>query len=221
MKKIFTLLAALCVVAGVVAKTPAKPKVIAHRGYWMAEGSAQNSLTSFRKADAVGCFGSEIDVWYTKDNKLVVNHDRVFQGVKMEEGTAKEIMALTLPNGETIPSLEAYLKEVQKHPNTRLIYEAKSLSDFSREDDAAALALIGIQAVNLVPKNAAGTAAGFVGLFGYLFGDAVLAKILMGAIANNAALGWDATFRMFVVASVLAALFCATTWRQEARAVKA
>lgn len=83
------------------------------------------------------------------------------------------------------------------------------------------VALIGIQAVNLVPKNAAGTAAGFVGLFGYLFGDAVLAKIVMGAIANNAALGWNATFRMFIVASVLAALFCATTWRQEAKVVKA
>lgn len=153
MKKIFTLLAALCVVAGVVAKTPAKPKVIAHRGYWTAEGSAQNSLTSFRKADAVGCFGSEIDVWYTKDNKLVVNHDRVFQGVKMEEGTAKEIMALTLPNGETIPSLDAYLKEVQKHPNTRLIYEAKSLSDFSREDDAAALAVKKLRKYGLLERT--------------------------------------------------------------------
>ena len=83
------------------------------------------------------------------------------------------------------------------------------------------VALIGIQAVNLVPKNAAGTAAGFVGLFGYLFGDAVLAKIVMGAIANNPTLGWDATFRMFVGASIVAALFCATTWRQEKRVLSA
>ena len=76
------------------------------------------------------------------------------------------------------------------------------------------VALIGIQALNLVPKNAAGTAAGFVGLFGYLFGDAILAKIIMGAVADSN-LGWNATFWMFAVACVLAAAFCATTWKQE------
>ena len=76
------------------------------------------------------------------------------------------------------------------------------------------VALIGIQALNLVPKNAAGTAAGFVGLFGYLFGDAILAKIVMGAVADSK-LGWNATFWMFAVACILAAAFCATTWRQE------
>ena len=73
------------------------------------------------------------------------------------------------------------------------------------------VALIGIQALNLVPKNAAGTAAGFVGLFGYLFGDAVLAKIVMGSVANDNSLGWNATFWMFIVASLLATAFCATT----------
>ncbi len=77
------------------------------------------------------------------------------------------------------------------------------------------VALIGIQALNLVPKNAAGTAAGFVGLFGYLLGDAVLAKIVMGAVADNASLGWNATFWMFIAASILAMIFCATTWRRE------
>lgn len=81
------------------------------------------------------------------------------------------------------------------------------------------VALIGIQALNLVPKNAAGTAAGFVGLFGYLLGDAILAKIVMGAVANNVSLGWGATFWMFITASILAMIFCATTWRQEKRFV--
>lgn len=75
------------------------------------------------------------------------------------------------------------------------------------------VALIGIQALNLVPKNAAGTAAGFVGLFGYLLGDAVLAKMVMGSVAQHT--GWNATFWMFTVASVIAAIFCATTWRRE------
>lgn len=83
------------------------------------------------------------------------------------------------------------------------------------------VALIGIQALNLVPKNAAGTAAGFVGLFGYLLGDAILAKIIMGAVANNASMGWSATFWMFIIASLLAIVFCATTWRREKMAVAA
>ncbi len=77
------------------------------------------------------------------------------------------------------------------------------------------VALIGVQAINLVPKNAAGTAAGFVGLFGYLLGDALLSKVLIGAVADNVHLGWEATFRIFIAASLLAAIFSATTWKKE------
>ncbi|MDR1864907.1 MAG: MFS transporter [Bacteroidales bacterium] len=75
------------------------------------------------------------------------------------------------------------------------------------------VALIGVQALNLVPKNAAGTAAGFVGLFGYLVGDAVLAKILMGRISQS--FGWNIAFWMFIAASIIGALLCATTWKKE------
>ena len=46
----------------------------AHRGYWTAPESAQNSLASFTKADAVGVYGSEINVWLTADNKPIVAH---------------------------------------------------------------------------------------------------------------------------------------------------
>lgn len=81
------------------------------------------------------------------------------------------------------------------------------------------VALIGVQAVNLVPKNAAGTAAGFVGLFGYLLGDAILSKILIGAVANNKSLGWEATFWIFIIGSILAAAFSATTWKREKAAL--
>lgn len=77
------------------------------------------------------------------------------------------------------------------------------------------VALIGVQAINLVPKNAAGTAAGFVGLFGYLIGDALLSKVLIGAVASDSNLGWEATFWIFIVASLLAIFFSATTWKRE------
>lgn len=76
------------------------------------------------------------------------------------------------------------------------------------------IALIGIQALSFVPKNAAGTAAGFVGLFGYLLGDALLSKILIGHVAASD-LGWNATFWFFIGASCLAIAICAVTWRSE------
>lgn len=75
------------------------------------------------------------------------------------------------------------------------------------------VALIGVQALNLVPKNAAGTAAGFVGLFGYLIGDALLAKILLGGVAEN--YGWLPVFWIFIAGAAIATIFCATTWKRE------
>jgi OPA family glycerol-3-phosphate transporter-like MFS transporter len=83
------------------------------------------------------------------------------------------------------------------------------------------VALIGIQAVNLVPKNAAGTAAGFVGLFGYLIGDALLSKVLIGGVADSQKYGWEATFWIFIAACILAAFFSATTWKREKAAFTA
>jgi OPA family glycerol-3-phosphate transporter-like MFS transporter len=78
------------------------------------------------------------------------------------------------------------------------------------------IAMIGIQALSFVPKNAAGTAAGFVGLFGYLLGDAVLSKIVIGHLADSS-LGWGVTFWMFVAGSLVATLICAVTWGKERR----
>ena len=129
------ILAAAMLLTGSAA-VAAQPKVMSHRGYWTAPNSAQNSLASFTKADSVGVFGSEIDVWLTADDKLIVNHDRVYKGtdINMEKSTLKEITSIVLPNGENIPTLDAYLRLVATKPNTRLILEMKSLSDLKRED---------------------------------------------------------------------------------------
>ena len=133
----------------------AQPKVIAHRGYWTAPESAQNSIASFTKADAIGVFGSEIDVWLTADDKLIVNHDRIYKGtdVNMEKATAKEITAIVLPNGENIPTFDAYLKLVASKPNTRLILEMKSLSDLKREDLATEKIVKALRKYNLLDRT--------------------------------------------------------------------
>jgi glycerophosphoryl diester phosphodiesterase len=123
---IFRKVSLLAFLAVIAFSAAARPKIIAHRGYWRVSGSAQNSMASFTKADSIGVFGSEMDVWLTKDNKLIVNHDKDFMGHDIENSTKKESTSIILPNGENLPTLEAYLKLVKSKPNTRLILEMKS-----------------------------------------------------------------------------------------------
>lgn len=69
--------------------------------------------------------------------------------------------------------------------------------------------LIGVQALDLAPKNAAGTAAGFTGFFGYFFGTAILANYVVGLVAEK--VSWDATFAMLLGACVLSIVFMLMT----------
>ena len=45
----------------------AQTQVIAHRGFWKTEGSAQNSITALKKAAEAKVYGSEFDVQLTAD----------------------------------------------------------------------------------------------------------------------------------------------------------
>lgn len=113
----------------------AQPQIIAHRGYWKTDGSAQNSIAALLKADSIGCYGSEFDVWLTADDKLVVNHDPIFKLKSMERSTAANLTSLKLDNGENLPTLEQYLKAARK-TKVRLILELKGLSTPERETKA-------------------------------------------------------------------------------------
>jgi OPA family glycerol-3-phosphate transporter-like MFS transporter len=75
--------------------------------------------------------------------------------------------------------------------------------------------LIGVQALDLAPKKAAGTAAGFTGLFGYV-GGAVSANIVIGYVVDSA--GWDAGFSLIAGACVVAMILISFTWNAERRA---
>lgn len=121
-------LAATCVALTLTTLLPAQTtQVIAHRGYWRTAGSAQNSLAALVRADAIGCYGSEFDVWLTADDSLVVNHDTRFKGVTPEEATARVCTAVTLDNGEQLPTLYQYL-QLGRQLRTRLILEFKQKS---------------------------------------------------------------------------------------------
>ena len=80
------------------------------------------------------------------------------------------------------------------------------------------VALTGVQALNLVPKNAAGTAAGFVGLFGYLMGDAVCSKIVVGGIANGSS--WDTAMLSVAIGSLVGVGLCALLIPSEKKLAK-
>ena len=73
--------------------------------------------------------------------------------------------------------------------------------------------LIGVQALDLAPKNAAGTAAGLTGFFGYFLGTAILANIVIGSVADKA--GWDWTFILLIGACALSIVFMAFTYKGE------
>lgn len=69
--------------------------------------------------------------------------------------------------------------------------------------------LIGVSALDLVPKKAAGTAAGFTGLFGYMGGQ-VLAEVAIGAVVDK--FSWNGGFIMLISCSILAIIFLSFTW---------
>ena len=74
--------------------------------------------------------------------------------------------------------------------------------------------MIGLHALELVPKKAAGTAAGFTGFFGYAFGSAI-AGTGVGWIADH--WGWGGVFATMIFCCVMAMAFVSLTLKQPAR----
>ncbi len=101
-------------------------EAIAHRGAWKADNLPQNSIASLHRAIELGCAGTEFDVHLTKDGVLVVNHDKDFYGLDIATSTYAELLAKKHPNGEPIPTAEAYLREGMKQRKTKLIFELKT-----------------------------------------------------------------------------------------------
>jgi OPA family glycerol-3-phosphate transporter-like MFS transporter len=74
--------------------------------------------------------------------------------------------------------------------------------------------LIGLQALELVPKKAAGTAAGFTGLFGYV-GGSLAANAMVGYAVDW--YGWNGGFILLLAGCVLAILCILPTLKQDKR----
>ena len=137
-------------------KNKEKVGIVAHRGFWNCDeaGYSQNSIASLRCAQEAGVWGSEFDVFLTSDNKLVVNHDAVFQGLEIEASTYDQVRQLKLANGETVPNIDEYLEQGKKCKSTVLVYEVKShkLSD-ERQDLIADMSVQKVKEYKLSPKR--------------------------------------------------------------------
>ncbi len=100
-------------------------QVIAHRGYWKTENSAQNSISSLKNTYNIGVYGSEFDVHITRDGEVVVFHDDDIDGIKIERANFADLKDKRLKNGERIPTLREYLSAAKTLGDMKLILEVK------------------------------------------------------------------------------------------------
>jgi glycerophosphoryl diester phosphodiesterase len=141
LRHLILLIAACMALAPCMAQTT-RCQTIAHRGEWRSEGSAQNSRTSLQRAMDLNIFGSEIDIWLTRDDHIMVNHDAKYQGISLQDTTFAACKKLRLSNGERMPELKHLLKILKKSKSpTRLIVEVKPHRDPMRSRRCAAMAV--------------------------------------------------------------------------------
>lgn len=117
-----------------------RTRVIAHRGYWRTEGSDENSIASLLKADELGVYGVEFDVWLSSDGVPVLNHDGWHDGHEVQKTPAATLMTLKLANGEPLPTLAQFL-DAAKKTRVELVMEIKPHATPEAETAAAEIAV--------------------------------------------------------------------------------
>ena len=140
---ILSLLSFLSLVA---AAQDGKVAIAAHRGFWQAESAqeAQNSIAALKESIDNQFWGSELDVHLTTDNVIVVNHDNSIQGIEIKSNPYSALADVRLKNGESVPTLEEYLKVAKKGKKTMIVLEIKDQKDHDRN---IALTNLAIQAL--------------------------------------------------------------------------
>ena len=110
--------------------------IVAHRGFWNCEeaGYSKNSIASLKCAQEAGFWGSEFDVNMTSDGVLLVWHDNNVEGKRIEKHPYEDFKYYRLKNGEPIPTIDQYMEQAKKHPETVLVYELKKHSCSEVED---------------------------------------------------------------------------------------
>ncbi len=151
MKFIYLIISAVVTAMGAMSAQAAE--VIAHRGFWKADGAVQNSRAALKAAVDHNLYGSEIDIWITIDGHLMVNHDPSYDGVTIKEATYDQCKEITLGNGEKMPQLQDMLDIVKASDNrTKLIIEVKGHGKESLDKAAATAAVNAVREARLQDK---------------------------------------------------------------------
>ena len=112
-----------------------KTKVVAHRGFHSpgnatAQTVSENSLAALVRAQELGVYGSEFDVWITTDDVVVVNHNPSIptdpKSLRIDTHKYADIQDVKLSNGEKVPTFEQFLEQGRKHPELKLVAEFKT-----------------------------------------------------------------------------------------------
>ena len=134
MKRLLTLISALCITSLAFAQSDALPKMFAHRGCW-SKICPENSLPAVARAKQHGYIGIECDVKMTADGKMVIMHDRTINRtcrnasdyskiegkINISDLTFKELRknyVLASPNADfrmPVPTLKELLTECKRH----------------------------------------------------------------------------------------------------------
>ncbi|WP_297535631.1 glycerophosphodiester phosphodiesterase family protein [Thermococcus sp.] len=91
--------------------------VLGHRGYMSR--FPENSILAFKKAIEAGADGIELDVWLTKDGRVIVMHDETIDRTsnmkgRQKEMTLNELKRADIGMGERIPTLEEVFEALPK-----------------------------------------------------------------------------------------------------------
>ena len=103
--------------------------IVAHQGAWRNTGYSSNSLAAFKAALLMDIYGSECDVWQTKDGRLVVCHDVTYGGLTISETDYDALCSNATGKGEPLPLLEDFLAALSHDTGlVRLVLDLKSCS---------------------------------------------------------------------------------------------
>lgn len=120
---------------------PCTNKIVAHRGGSKEYNCPDNSRASLTYAMALKCYACECDIYWTKDNNIIIGHADSYckiNNLYPWEATVEELRkAGKLKNGEELPTLEDFIKMVKVKGNcTKLCLDIKNTYDGDRNVSA-------------------------------------------------------------------------------------
>ena len=115
-----------------------KTRVVAHRGYHLDPSCPENSIAALKASSKAGVFGSEFDIRLTRDNKIVVCHDKSYKtdtlGRVISDTDYELLSELRLSNGEPVPTFESFLDSAKALRPLKLVCELKDLGDKDKNE---------------------------------------------------------------------------------------